>query len=63
MLQDVDAGKDVELDALVVVVREIAEAVGVPTPTSIRSWAWRACMPESAGCTQRMGPSSSDLRP
>jgi 2-dehydropantoate 2-reductase len=32
MLQDVDAGKDVELDALVAVVREIAEAVGVPTP-------------------------------
>lgn len=32
MLQDVDAGKPVELDALVTVVREIGERVGVPTP-------------------------------
>ena len=32
MLQDVDAGRPVELDALVTVVREIGERVGVPTP-------------------------------
>ncbi len=33
MLQDVEAGKPVELDALVTVVREIAKLVGEPTPT------------------------------
>ncbi|MFK7965592.1 MAG: 2-dehydropantoate 2-reductase [Burkholderiaceae bacterium] len=32
MLQDVEAGKPLELDALVTVVREIATQVGVPTP-------------------------------
>jgi len=32
MLQDVDAGKPVELDALVTIVAEIGAAVGVPTP-------------------------------
>jgi len=32
MLQDVDAGKKVELDALVAVVRELAEVIGVATP-------------------------------
>jgi 2-dehydropantoate 2-reductase len=32
MLQDVDAGRPVELDALVTVVREIGERTGVPTP-------------------------------
>jgi 2-dehydropantoate 2-reductase len=32
MLQDVDAGRPVELDALVTVVREIGERAGVPTP-------------------------------
>jgi 2-dehydropantoate 2-reductase len=32
MLQDVDAGRAVELDALVTVVREIAQRVGVATP-------------------------------
>ena len=32
MLQDVDAGKAVELDALVAIVAEIGRAVGVPTP-------------------------------
>lgn len=32
MLQDVDAGRPVELDALVASVAEIARAVGVPTP-------------------------------
>lgn len=33
MLQDVDAGRAVELDALVGAVREIGERVGVPTPS------------------------------
>ena len=33
MLQDVDAGRAVELDALVEAVREIAARVGVPTPS------------------------------
>jgi len=32
MLQDVEAGRAVELDALVTVVREIAQRVGLPTP-------------------------------
>ena len=32
MLQDVEAGKPIELDALVTVVREIGATVGVPTP-------------------------------
>jgi 2-dehydropantoate 2-reductase len=32
MLQDVEAGRAVELDALVAVVREIAQRVGLPTP-------------------------------
>jgi 2-dehydropantoate 2-reductase len=32
MLQDVDAGKPLEIDALLTVVREIAERVSVPTP-------------------------------
>jgi len=33
MLQDVEAGRAIELDALVTVVREIAQRVGVATPT------------------------------
>ncbi|MFD0669404.1 2-dehydropantoate 2-reductase [Ramlibacter sp. MAHUQ-53] len=33
MLQDVEAGRPVELDALVSVVREIGQRTGVPTPT------------------------------
>ncbi len=32
MLQDVDAGKQVELDALLAIVREIGQVVDVPTP-------------------------------
>jgi 2-dehydropantoate 2-reductase len=32
MLQDVDAGRPIELDAIVAVVREIGQKVGVPTP-------------------------------
>jgi 2-dehydropantoate 2-reductase len=32
MLQDAEAGRPIELDALVTVVREIGLAVGVPTP-------------------------------
>ena len=32
MLQDVEAGKPVELDALVASVRELGQLVGVPTP-------------------------------
>jgi 2-dehydropantoate 2-reductase len=32
MLQDVDAGKPVELDALVASVRELGQLSGVPTP-------------------------------
>jgi 2-dehydropantoate 2-reductase len=32
MLQDVDAGKPVELDALVTVVKELGELTGVATP-------------------------------
>lgn len=33
MLQDVDAGRSVELDALLTVVRELAEVLGVSTPS------------------------------
>jgi 2-dehydropantoate 2-reductase len=33
MLQDVQAGRPIELDAIVAVVREIAQRVDVPTPT------------------------------
>jgi 2-dehydropantoate 2-reductase len=33
MLQDVEAGRALELDAIVGVVREIAQRVGVATPT------------------------------
>ena len=33
MLQDVEAGKPLELDALVAAVREIAQHLGLPTPT------------------------------
>jgi 2-dehydropantoate 2-reductase len=32
MLQDVEAGRALELDAIVAVVREIAQRVGVATP-------------------------------
>jgi 2-dehydropantoate 2-reductase len=32
MLQDVEAGKSVELDAIVTVVRELGQLTGVPTP-------------------------------
>ena len=32
MLQDAEAGKPLEIDALVTVVHEIGKAVGVPTP-------------------------------
>jgi 2-dehydropantoate 2-reductase len=32
MLQDVEAGRPIELDALVSAVREIGQAVAVPTP-------------------------------
>ena len=32
MLQDVEAGKPLEIDALLTVVREIAQRVDVPTP-------------------------------
>jgi 2-dehydropantoate 2-reductase len=32
MLQDVEAGKPVEIDALVTVVKEMGELTGVPTP-------------------------------
>jgi 2-dehydropantoate 2-reductase len=32
MLQDVEAGRPVELDALVTVVRELGQLTGVPTP-------------------------------
>ena len=32
MLQDVEAGKPVELDALVTVVKELGALTGVPTP-------------------------------
>jgi 2-dehydropantoate 2-reductase len=32
MLQDVEAGKSVELDALVASVRELGQLTGVPTP-------------------------------
>jgi 2-dehydropantoate 2-reductase len=32
MLQDVEAGKAVEVDALVTVVKELGELTGVPTP-------------------------------
>ena len=32
MLQDVEAGKPVEIDALVTVVKEMGEMTGVPTP-------------------------------
>lgn len=34
MLQDVDAGRAVELDALVTVVRELGQMTGVPTPNT-----------------------------
>ncbi|MES2975189.1 MAG: 2-dehydropantoate 2-reductase [Pseudomonadota bacterium] len=34
MLQDVDAGRAVELDALVTVVRELGQITGVPTPNT-----------------------------
>jgi 2-dehydropantoate 2-reductase len=34
MLQDVEAGKAVELDALVTVVRELGELTGVATPST-----------------------------
>ena len=34
MLQDVDAGRPVELDALVTVVRELGQMTGVATPNT-----------------------------
>jgi 2-dehydropantoate 2-reductase len=34
MLQDVEAGKAVELDALVTVVKELGQLTGVPTPNT-----------------------------
>jgi 2-dehydropantoate 2-reductase len=37
MLQDVEAGKAVELDALVTVVKELGELTGVPTPVHRRA--------------------------
>ena len=43
MLQDVEAGKPDELVALVTVVREIGERVGVPTPHIDTLPGWRRC--------------------
>ena len=55
MLQDVEAGRTLELDAIVSVVREIAGASTSPRRTSTRCSASRGCSRASAGCIRRSG--------
>ena len=50
MLQDVEAGKAVELDALVTVVKELGELTASPRPSPTRCWAWPGCMPGCGAC-------------
>jgi 2-dehydropantoate 2-reductase len=52
MLQDVEAGKAVELDALVTVVRELGQKTGVPPPSPTRCWAWHGCMRRCTDCIE-----------
>ncbi len=45
MLQDVQAGKLVELDARVTAVRELGQLTAVPTHSPMRFWDWQVCRP------------------
>ena len=56
MLQDVEAGRPLELDALVGAVREIGQRVGVATPRSMRCSDSRACSGACAGYTRSKKP-------
>ena len=49
MLQDVEAGRPIELEALLGAPREIAERVGVPTPQLDRIYAMTRLMAENLG--------------
>ena len=49
MLQDVEAGRPIELDALLGAPREIARAKGIPTPALDRLYGVTRLMAESLG--------------
>jgi 2-dehydropantoate 2-reductase len=61
MLQDVEAGRTLELDAIVGVVREIAQRVGWRRPTSTRCSASRVCSRARAGSIQPQVPEVAAL--
>ena len=50
MLQDVEAGKAVELDALVTVVKELGGSPASPRRSRTRCSAWPGCTPGCAAC-------------
>ena len=53
MLQDVEAGRSVELDAIVTAVQERSGGMLASIrPISIPCWAWHDCMPRFGGCTR-----------
>ena len=56
MLQDVEAGKAVELDALVTVGQGTGRADSMfPRPAPTRCWAWPGCMREYGACIKLRG--------
>ena len=56
MLQDVEAGKPVELDALVGAVREMGVLCGVATPSTDALLGWPGCEPGSWVCIRHENP-------
>jgi ketopantoate reductase len=56
MLQDVEARRSVELDALVGAVRELGQLCGRATPSPTRCWAWPGCRPRCGACTPLSAP-------
>ena len=52
MLQDVEAGRSIELDALVAAVVEIGAKVGVATPYTGALFAWRGLPVGCVGCIE-----------
>lgn len=48
MLQDLERGRPMEIDALVTAVQELGRLTGQPTPPSTMCWRWCAVSPSSA---------------
>ena len=59
MLQDVEAGRPIELEALVGAVREIGLRVGVPTPTIDHLLGLTRLMASTRGLLAEVAPSQS----